>query len=118
MEAQSNVSVPVVGIFGWRVCMANGTMSNSCKVSVPVVGIFGWRAEKGKAGGQTRMFQSRLSGFLVGELELSFDDQLTIDVSVPVVGIFGWRVYFSPLAGTNLKFQSRLSGFLVGECWI
>ncbi len=39
--------------------------------------------------GRPDMFQSRLSGFLVGEPAPNAE----IHVSVPVVGIFGWRAW-------------------------
>ncbi len=66
--------------------------SLSLEVSVPVVGIFGWRDEsKADKVSGIDQFQSRLSGFLVGEQEFVED------------------------TNSRLKFQSRLSGFLVGE---
>ena len=91
------VSVPVVGIFGWRVevweesedgivgfspgcrdfwLASNSSQSNinhQYSVSVPVVGIFGWRVDSRSV------------------------EQIITLVSVPVVGIFGWRGRISSL---------------------
>ena len=87
------------------------------EVSVPVVGIFGWRGLEDIFNVELKdRFQSRLSGFLVGEQTAATASLNAYNRFSPGCRDF-WLASNSDQGEPegNCTFQSRLSGFLVGE---